>query len=79
MEESYLSLEALAAIIALPQKYLRDLAQRGQIPFLDVNGRKRFCESHVRYALAELANNTSGLQKTFNTSKFHQEVITIAT
>ena len=51
----YLTLEALATILALPRTYLRDLANQGQIPYLDVNGRKRFIESEVRGVLAKRA------------------------
>jgi len=55
MTKQYLSLEALAATLGLPQKYIKNLAQQGQIPFLNVNGRKRFCEPEVRDALSELS------------------------
>ena len=52
---TYVSLEALAARLGLPQKYLRDMVESDDIPCLDVNGRLRFNESDVRAALKRLA------------------------
>ena len=56
MIAEYLPLEALAATVGLPRRYLKDLAGRGDIPALNVNGRLRFDEGAVREALARLAN-----------------------
>ena len=58
MVTGYLSLEALAARLNLPQRYLRDLAADKVIPYLDVNGRLRFCEPEVREALSNLAQKS---------------------
>jgi excisionase family DNA binding protein len=52
---TYLSLEALAATLSLPQTYLRKLAEGGNIPFLNVSGRLRFNPSQVQDALNQLA------------------------
>ena len=57
MRKSYTSLDGLAAAIGLPRPYLRDLASKRLIPVLDVNGRLRFDEDHVREALRDLAAN----------------------
>jgi len=56
METQYLSLEALAATLGLPQKYLKDLAKSNEIPCLDVNGRLRFDPNRVRKALDRIAS-----------------------
>ena len=37
---SYISLDALAAELYLPKTFLRNLANKGDIPKLDVNGTK---------------------------------------
>ena len=63
MKSQYLSLEALAATLGLPQGYLRNLASEGQIPFLDVNGRKRFYEEDVRDALKKMTKDYETTQK----------------
>ena len=55
MLSEYLSLNALAMVLGLPRTYLRDLAEARRIPYLDVNGRKRFDEEQVRQALAKLS------------------------
>ena len=54
-KNSYISLEALAATLGLPQHYLKALANKKQIPYLNVNGRLRFDIEAVRHALNELA------------------------
>ena len=54
METEYLSLEALGAVLDLPQKYLRRLAKEKRIPSLIVGKRMRFQEQAVRAALSEL-------------------------
>ena len=53
--KGYLPLEALAANLGLSQSYLRGLAKRRLIPYLDVNGRLRFDEAQVRAALIDIA------------------------
>jgi len=58
MKTQYLSLEALAAVLGLPQNYLRQLAKQKRIPSLKVGGRMRFQESEVREALVKIARNT---------------------
>lgn len=54
---TYLSLEALAVEIGLPKLYLKQLAVKGSIPCLNVNGRLRFDAVSVSKALNELAGN----------------------
>ena len=56
MRTQYLSLEALAATLGLPQKYLKDLVQNGKIPCLNVNGRLKFDPDNVRKALDRIAS-----------------------
>jgi len=51
----FVSLEALAAELGLPQAYLRRLAADGKIPSLNVSGRLRFNPSAVGDALTELS------------------------
>ena len=55
MKTQYLSFEALAVILGLPRSYLRTLVNQGEIPFLDVNGRKMFSERQVRECLEHKA------------------------
>ena len=52
---TYISLEALSSNLGLPKGYLRDLAVKGQIPCLNVNGRLRFSRQDVREALEAMA------------------------
>lgn len=59
---TYCSLEALAATFQLPQYFLRELALRGDIPALNVNGRLRFNPVEVQNALDELARKKVGGQ-----------------
>jgi hypothetical protein len=49
------TLEGLAAEFHLPQRYLRDLANQGKIPFLNVGGRLRFNPRAVADALDRIA------------------------
>ena len=51
----YISLEILAAKLRLPQSYLRNLAEKSQIPALNVNGRLRFNLVAVQQVLTGLA------------------------
>ena len=51
----YITLECLASRLNLPQNYLKQLADLGEIPRLLVGGRRRFMEEHVRDALRILA------------------------
>ena len=51
----FISLEALAVTLNLPQKFLRELADKKQIPSLDVNGRLRFNPEVVQSALNQIA------------------------
>jgi excisionase family DNA binding protein len=55
MQTAIHSLESLAATLGLPKRYLRDLADKGQIPVIEVNGRQRFIEDSVVEALRSLA------------------------
>lgn len=59
-KSSYISLEALAAELCLPKTFLRNLANKGDIPKLDVNGRLRFNPEAVQKALDELAAKGGG-------------------
>lgn len=52
---TFISLSALANRFGLPRNFLKQLADRGAIPSLDVNGRRRFNAASVEKALAELA------------------------
>lgn len=54
-EDGYISLENLSGRLNLPQKFLRTLADTGDIPCLNVNGRLRFSEQQVREVLAKKA------------------------
>lgn len=55
MSSDYLSLEALAVTLSLPQTYLKRLIDSGKLPYIDTgNGRKRFQESAVREALSQM-------------------------
>jgi hypothetical protein len=56
MKTQYLSLEALAATLNLPQKYIRELAVEGEVPCLSVSGRLRFDEGDVRSALSAISH-----------------------
>jgi len=56
----YMSLEALAAGLHLPKRFLRRLASQRLIPALDVNGRLRFDEVQVREALRTLSHRAAG-------------------
>ena len=53
---SYISLEALSATLGLPKAYLKNLADSGEIPCLDVNGRRRFNRQAVRETLDSKAS-----------------------
>ena len=57
---TYCSLEALSAILQLPQHFLRERAIAGDIPFLNVGGRLRFKPSQVQEALEKLAKQRQG-------------------
>ena len=57
---TYLSLEALAAELCLPKRYLKSLAEKRSIPALDVNGRLRFNPETVQKALDNIAGNGGG-------------------
>ena len=56
-DNGYISLEVLAVTLALPQKYLRELAETKRIPVLNVNGRLRFNSESVQDALEKLATD----------------------
>ena len=51
----FLPLDVLATDLGLSRQYLRRLAREGEIPYLDVNGRKRFDPEQVRIALRDFA------------------------
>jgi excisionase family DNA binding protein len=58
-DNGYITLETLATRLSLPQKFLKQLAHNNEIPFLNVNGRLRFCEADVKVALSSLAQQSS--------------------
>ena len=51
MERRFITLSRLAARLGLPQRFLREQARRGLIPYLLVGGRMRFEEAAVCEAL----------------------------
>jgi excisionase family DNA binding protein len=52
---SFISLDTLARVLALPRGFLQELARDGAIPSLEVGGRMRFEPDAVREALRNLA------------------------
>lgn len=59
----YLSLEALAARLELPKKYLSGLAKSGAIPFLDIKGKMVFDLIGVVDSLARLNPQDQNIDK----------------
>jgi hypothetical protein len=59
-DNGYIPINKLRLRLGLPKKYLQDLAERGDIPSLIVNDRRRFNENHVRAALAKRSQNPTG-------------------
>lgn len=55
INSKYVSLSALARGLGLPSGYLKDLAEKKQIPSLQINRRLRFNPEAVQSALDELA------------------------
>jgi len=55
-ETEFVSLDRLATHFDLPKPYLRNLAEKGLIPSLDVNGRRRFNPLAVEKALERLSS-----------------------
>ena len=51
----YDSLDGVARRLLLPKSYLQRLVAENKIPYLDVNGRKRFNPVAVKKALDKLA------------------------
>ena len=62
-DDGYISLEHIAALAGLSQKFIRDQVKAGKIPYLMVNGRMKFQENHVRGALEQLEQTTAGQGK----------------
>jgi len=54
-ENTFISLNRLARHFGLPKDYLRELADKSLIPFLNVKGHRRFNPSAVQAALDSLA------------------------
>ena len=50
----FVSIGSLSSHFNLPERYLKELADKGAIPFLCVNGRRRFSPAAVEKALAKL-------------------------
>jgi len=63
MSTELLPLDALAARLELPRTYLRRLAETGEIPSLDANGRLRFDVEAVGEALRLLAKSRQCILK----------------
>jgi hypothetical protein len=53
-KDVFISIGVLSSYFKLPESYLRGLADRGTIPFLCVNGRRRFNPAAVEKALTRL-------------------------
>lgn len=53
--KKYITLKGLSLTIGLPKTYLRKLAEKREIPCLDVGGRLKFNLEAVQRALSELA------------------------
>jgi hypothetical protein len=53
--DKFISLTRLAGHFDLPTAYLKRLADKGSLPFLVVNGHRRFNPLAVEKALSELA------------------------
>lgn len=62
----YISLDVLSTKLNLPHPYLNNLAETGQIPFLDVNGRKKFQENSVREALSMVEKRSLNIEGQVN-------------
>ena len=59
-KNTFVSLNALANYFNLPNNYLKKLADKSLIPFLDVNGHRKFNPLSVEKALADLAAKGGG-------------------
>jgi excisionase family DNA binding protein len=55
MAKKYENLKSISQYLGLPPRYIRLLAETGEIPFLNVGGRLRFNADAVRKALDILA------------------------
>ena len=56
MRDDYCLLKELAKEVNLPEAYLKDLANAGRIPFLEIKGVKVFSPTKVSGALEEIAD-----------------------
>ena len=54
-DDEYIALSSLATKLNLPCHFLKRLAENGEIPSLNVNGRLRFNPEAVRQSLDNLA------------------------
>jgi hypothetical protein len=54
-ENTFVSLDRLSRYFDLPKDYLRELADKNLIPFLNVKGYRRFNPITVEKALSKLA------------------------
>jgi len=59
-KNTFVSLNALANYFNLPNSYLKELADKSLIPFLNVNNHRRFNPAAVKEALADLAAKGGG-------------------
>jgi hypothetical protein len=55
-QEKFVSLSRLSSHFGLPERYLKELSDKGLIPCLNVNGRPRFNVEGVQTALDKLAS-----------------------
>jgi hypothetical protein len=53
--DTFVSLDVLSLSLGLPRAYLRRLTINGQLPYLDVSGRRRYKVADVESALAIVA------------------------
>lgn len=57
---TFVALSKLATWFDLPKHYLKELADKGLIPCLNVNGRRKFNPAAVEAALDRLAHRGAG-------------------
>jgi hypothetical protein len=68
IENTFISLDHLAARLGLPKTYLKQLAEKRSVPYLLVSGRMRFNPVQVQDALDRIAS-TGGDTEAHNEHK----------
>jgi hypothetical protein len=61
-ESIFISLDKLSRHLGLPKCYLKSLADKGLMPFLEVNGHRRFDLAVAKEALKQLQHKGQGEQ-----------------